>query len=1287
MNSDLERRLRDSQDTVAQLQNEMITLQNERKQVLNELNSLRESQFDAIERTKREVSSNYALQVSNLQQALVERESQLQSIEQQYMNIKEAQSEQLERHQQELIDRDQKHALTLSEHEKLHAEVLNERDRRHAEHVAGLSSTTENHVQPSLAQQDSDELEAERLKMIKDKLRELHANEKQKMVSEHAKEKEQLQASFQKQFEDYRMQVEVTANAKIKDMYEKFVDAHKAVEAEKSALQVTVDKMKEDLIQSQSEVDRVQQARESLEEQYRNVLESHSAEIQLERQNSVSLERKLTDWTEKAAKLEANLAASESQSSHEAEKAESEESEIVSRITAEFEAKVDSLQSLVEDYQTKLQGAESRHQRELLAVEARMQEECAVKLQESEEEYQQQIQELEAKYEEQLDGLKSEHASQVDILEASVTEHETEKGSLEVAEEHMVSLRDQLNRYRNQEKNFESRLSDLCRQHEEDISVLRKQLEAEKSADVEEIRGELLYRIADLENIISVQAEASGNDDVIQNMQRQHQQELANVDASFKAKSEEALEDLRASLIASHKLELDALTQQFADERASLTANFKMEIADAMERTRKQVAEEMGAQMQTHIQSHQADSEKQLSKLREALSRAESETRAKSEGEIRTFKAQLADLSSKKAEWGSVRRDMLSQIELVQRQKQEFETLLERVRAENHQLAEDRDRFQKKLKTLEVDVSISKSAAERDKQVMEQTKLELEQSLGFLEEKERDIEGMKGELNQLECEMEELREEKETQDSARQQLYDQMGTKNKAIADLQAENDALKSNVDGLCRKQQEYIDACEKLKSQLESSWGVNEELVALKEQVIELATYKESFENMKLKVEYLEELVRGKDDSIASLRADLERESQARSEATQRGSDLDEALETSRKEVEALKSDMTKLLETEVSLREQLGAVELKLEERCRNVEELERACQESKLRLQQAESRCEENVAEMERKNCTIEELNSQLALSRRQGAEHAVDIAEKNQNMEELDSKLSVALADGEKNGAEIDKMNHIIEDMQTRMASADADSAQKAQTIQLLNQTIEDLEAKLATADADMSNLQQEKSRLELDLLQSQADPDSSNPDAEFQDLEERFGTLQQEYAALREENNNLIAELNDVRATLPAVSSISAEKLEARVQEQEAIILELREKLSNRQQEGTPPASFQSEVGMSRSPLEATLSRARQSLTERLQQKSAIEKELGLRRANLERQKAEKQHLEDLLFEKKRFEQELQTQKSQLVSELELLEGRIGQSKNASGSSGNSETGKAGVGNFLLKPV
>ena len=1266
---------------VTQLQNETITLRNEREQILNELNSMRENQFDVLERTKREVTSNYSRQVANLQQALVEKERQAQAVEQQVMDLKQTQSEVMERHHQEMSQRDEKHALALSQHEKMHAEILNERDKRHDEHVARISAELAGQPAPTEVH-DSDELEAERVKMIKEKLKEMHANEKAEILAEFAREKEQLQLQFTGQFENYRLQAESTANTKLKDMYDQFMVANKQLEEQKKALESNVSELRDEISSSKSAADVIRLEKLALEEQYQNVIKSHSAEIALEKRNSVTLEKKLNDWSAKAERLEAELARSEGQGLVEEEEIRREKSEAISRMSSDYETRLRTLEVLVEESRAKLRGAENSHREMLTACQNQLRDDYSAKLQHAEMQHQLEIEELISKYEQQLSDMKSEHSSQVDILEASVSECASEKGSLEVAEEHMVSLQEQLNRYRNQEKNFEARLAELSQQHREDIAVLRKQLEEEKEAELEEVRL----------------ANRAGRTDEIHQQEMARQQEI-------------------------HGQEMARQQEVHGQEVEALSDKFKAELSQERGRVQEHITAEMEAQMQTRLRDLESVFDTQVAQLRDALSRAEKQAAGQSEEQLKALTEQVAVLHSDKTKLEAAHRDLLTKMEGMKVNQ-------ERIEAERNQLSEERDRFQKKSKGLEVDVSICRSADEQSRQLMEQYRQEVEEGQNALDEKEEEFtklqteldnlevevdrmreEGVSRELQHQQCqtelenlevevqrmreegvareaqhqqcqterenlevevqrvreegiaqeaqhqqcrterenlevEVQRMREEGVTREAQYQQIYDQISAKNKAIADLQAENDTLKSSVDSLCQKQKGYADMCDKLKAQLESSWGVNEELETLKEQVIELTAYKDVYDNMKLKADYLEESVRSKDENIVSLNADLSQSSRTLAEVTDRSAHFEKALADSANEVGVLRANLAQLAEAESSLKAQVGQLEAKLAE-------LERAGEETEQKHQQAESRCDENVREMDEMSHAIEELNAQLAVSRNTVSHHLNEISEKDQCMKDLDTKLVNALNAQEKHASQTTKMNGIISDMQTRMAAMDAESAQATQVIQDLNKTIEDLEVKLSAADSDVADLQQDKSRLELDLLQSQADPDLSDTDA---DLANRYDTLQREFETLREQNNTLIAEVKELRGN-PA-NSASLSVLEAKVREQEATIDELRKEIARSDPSSLGSRSFQSEY--SRSPLEATLSRVRQSLTEKLQQKAAIEKELGLRRANLERQKAEKQYLEDLLYEKNRFEQELQTQKDQLIRELEGLEGKMG---------------------------
>lgn len=78
-----------------------------------------------------------------------------------------------------------------------------------------------------------------------------------------------------------------------------------------------------------------------------------------------------------------------------------------------------------------------------------------------------------------------------------------------------------------------------------------------------------------------------------------------------------------------------------------------------------------------------------------------------------------------------------------------------------------------------------------------------------------------------------------------------------------------------------------------------------------------------------------------------------------------------------------------------------------------------------------------------------------------------------------------------------------------------------------------------------------------------------------------------------------------------------------------------------------------------RGSIEKSLARSRQSLVEKLREKELMEKDLSYHRTQLERRLNEKQRLEELMFEKSRYEKELQAQREQLYMDLEKIEKRL----------------------------
>ena len=78
-----------------------------------------------------------------------------------------------------------------------------------------------------------------------------------------------------------------------------------------------------------------------------------------------------------------------------------------------------------------------------------------------------------------------------------------------------------------------------------------------------------------------------------------------------------------------------------------------------------------------------------------------------------------------------------------------------------------------------------------------------------------------------------------------------------------------------------------------------------------------------------------------------------------------------------------------------------------------------------------------------------------------------------------------------------------------------------------------------------------------------------------------------------------------------------------------------------------------------RNELEKTLSHSRQCLLEKLRERQLLEKDLSYHRTELQRRLLEKQRVEELLFEKTRFEQELKKQKETLRIELDSIEKKL----------------------------
>lgn len=1363
--TDIEPQLTESDDMVV---NETISLRHEREQLLNELNSLRENQLDVLDRTRREVSSNYEHQVANLQQSLVDTERRLQNVELLFEESKRAFSEQDDTHMQVLAEQSQKHAQDLVD-----------RDQRHAELVSRITKELESRPMVVV---DVDEQEAERLKMIKDKLKEIHETEKQKMAAEHSREMELLKEDLQKKLNDYQGQAENAANAQIKVFHQQYMDALRAMEEENRRLNSMLDQVKgevehisetakqekaaleeflletsreekislegnyasllegakmekvaleekycllldsrtRDIASSEAKyslllettksekvsleeryasflesariekgsleekyaslLEKSKVEKISLQDKYNSLLESCSKEVDQERENKFLVEEQLRDWMEKASQLEAKLVSTETQN------------EADGAAGFEYEEQVQSLPSLVGEYEAKLSNAEARHQQELKQFHARTEKEFAERMLESQEQNHNKMEEVISKYECQLRQL-----------EANALDECTDKASLDVAEEHMKNLEKQLDKYRNQEQNFEACLAEIKQQHSADVDLIRNQFDAEKCMEVGLAREEVASRIKTLEGQLASLTKNKEHCDVqvTEGLHATHQMEVDELNKVLVSKMETALVDLRCELDASHQQEITCLKQQFAEEFIAEKSKVEKEVREEGEKVTRQSVGEVELNL-VHLNAIHQD---EVSKLEKSLSQAEKVTSAKFEKKIGELQSHISELESDRGKWESSQLDLLSQLELLHQQRQELEQSLLRMANERKQLSEDCDRFQKRVKTLEMDESITRSAEEHFQKMVEHNAALLDEKQDALDVKGIEVDSLAAQLAELENKVDNLEEKGESRELEFQGFIGQLAAKNQAYADLQVEMDSLKTAHDILRKQHVDDEEACDRLKGQLQNSWGVNEEIEALKRQVMELITYRDNYGDLMVKVESFEEVINCKDDIIIEIKRKLDEASRSLEEASRRGLHYEEENTNYAKQVEVLRNELIRMDESSSGLKQQVKAVESALIERNQVIKDMERVISELETTVERSRSnsqgiameasKSEEDIkdlssrlkvslqkeklmlAELQEKEETVKELNSKLTIVLGKDKSRAVEAEKKNEEIDQLNCKLAASLSNKEtlqsdilmkeqvimrlnglvsekqKDSSKVDEMNGIIEALQNQVSTLELELSENTHTILDLNHNVDDLEVKLSLANEDIAKMDEVKSKMQLDLIRYQSESQTSDANHE---VAKRCSKLEEDLSKACEEKGQLMSELADLRTAQPAIATPN-DILEAKFNEQEKTIKDLQALLAAKE---SSPSIYRVPFDQEflDDPLGATLTRARKTLVEKLQEKEVIEKELSLRRAKLERQMSEKQRLEDLLFEKKRFEHELQNQKSLLKKELEDLEAR-----------------------------
>ena len=1105
---------------VADLESQLKVALQSQQTLRNELNSLHENQLAVVEQERKKVADSYDVQISSLQQSLMQTESSLQAMEKQLADTQVMHRTELEN--------------LLKKEEVIREQLLHERDQKHANHVARLAAELTRQQEMGGATStlgDVDEQEAERLRMIKEKMREMHEQEKAKLAEEHGQENQKIRSECQQRMEVYRQQMEQLANSKIQEMHAQFMSAHQAVVEQKNSAEAAMDQWREEVERIRSQLDVVSQEKTGVEEKCQAMLQSHSAEIEMIRRNSQNLEQRLENWKGKAASLETRLERSGVEKASDLDELHRQNEEAIQKIRLEYEEKLQAQRMLAEDYQNQLEALHRQHEVE-------------------------------------IESVKATHVNEVSLLEESISDASTNRASLEVAEEHMKSVQTQLEAYRTQESSFHSMLSELKSQHAEDIELLRRQCESQKAEEIEEVSAKFAAQMESLdEEMASLQklVEAKHEDkEVLEALKAKHQKELHQVQTTLHDRHELAVQTLRKEMELAHSQAVNTLKQQYTGEVDALRKELEKELTKRVEATREEVRTEL--EMARDAEIDRLQTEHQLALKRLWQSNNETSDGAVMEAQARTtsLEVELQTVRVKQAELVEARQDLLSQLEFAQRQLQESNANLSQVSRERAQLSEMCQKYQNELKSLEVDLNIARSAGEQDKQVLEQTQEALVQWRARAEQLQREV----SELDTTEKTNAGLSQQKILE------LLDQVAAKNIQVADLQADNDSLKTEVFSLTQKCQQHVAVSESLQKQLEGSTTASKEIFALQQQITELQE-----ECSRLQDRVSEESTHSKDSEITTLR-----------------SHLDQA----NKQLMELESHWS-----------------AKYEE-------------------------CVTNTAR------EIETL-------RQEAATHTSQETEFKQQLDQYMRQLNQV-------------------------------TAENSQTVAGLNTTVEELQSQLDLAREETTLLQEEKSKLEQELKVSQRMVDEMAVADQESEVMKSYERLQQEFEVVQVEKDRLAHELAELQEEQEQASE-SRKVSEDKLLEQERTIRDLESQLSARElafteiqnefgrqltQAETRESSLRQKMQDShatqeqlgtvigeKSALEGSLSRARQSLTEKLQEKMGLERELNYHRTELERRLAEKQRLEELLFEKSRFEQELLSQKEQLQQELSEIESNL----------------------------
>lgn len=588
-------------------------------------------------------------------------------------SLKEVEQELLDsqlRHEQELKSLNVSHTAEMEKVHEQHRMVVEKlADETSAQPPMDIDITAQSQ---QLSQQlDRDEIEMERLKLIKESLKENYEKEKESLKENYEREKEKLIKENQEKMELFKQQMEINANDQLQQYHEQYRAAYdeqtkQKAEAEAALLQ-TLDakelEYREKLSQFQRRIDKLEemlsQANEEKRLEVAALSKSHSDELHSMQRGKQELESDLKEqigqWKSKAANLEHLLNST---------------SENTTSVDTEF------IEQLKTDYEEKLAVViqeKSQLESQLLSQINALNEELSKEKQQQElssKEKDTEIHQLTAELERVNQILQSKEKATANAsreIEEIKRQHEA---STESIEQLKTDYEEKLAVVIQEKTQLESQLLSQINALNEKLSKEKQQEESstkEKDSEIRQLTAEL-ERVNQM--LQSKETTVTSTSREIEEIKRQH---------------EDTLEKVQLSLTQAHKEEL-AATQKELQTLSNQLQVLSNQEAELNESKRDAISQLEKTQLQLHnaqISLAQSKEEKQrlindvkkyqnqIHNLEVDLSAAQktnTQDNANFERDISSYKTQISQLQTTLNEFQS--RELLLQTELQALQEQ-----------------------------------------------------------------------------------------------------------------------------------------------------------------------------------------------------------------------------------------------------------------------------------------------------------------------------------------------------------------------------------------------------------------------------------------------------------------------------------------------------------------------------------------------------------------------------------------------------------------------------------------